>query len=291
MMFRDNFSNNEKYKLFRNMFEVIHPSISKKNISNYRIVLDEEILPIRVFYPGRLSSINSVILFIPGEGNLSNCYGEYDNILKDMAIKLDKLVISLDYFDEVIKYPYLFDKCYDSVDFILNELNNNGISLNNVILMGDSFGGNLVSGITLKRIEEKKDNCFKEVLIYPLVSGEYFGKTKFESLNRDGLVEKNDLVEVSSFFKRYISNKKRLSDKFICPLKCKDFSDYPNTLVMTADLDILRDEGICFYEALYKYNDKCSYYNVLFGGHGFLDFYDEEIKEEVYLQINNFISN
>ena len=235
--------------------------------------------------------VNSVILFIPGDGNLSNCYGEYDSILKDMAIKLDKLVIALDYFDEAIKYPYLFDKCYDSVDFILNELNSNGISLNNVILMGDSFGGNLVSTITLKRLEDKKDNSFKEILIYPLVSGEYFGKSKFDSLNRDGVVEKNDLMDLSSFFKKYISNKKRLSDKFICPLKCRDFSGYPDTLIMTADLDILRDEGKALYEVLFKYNDKCLYYNVLFSEHGFLDFYEEEIKEEVYLEINNFINN
>ena len=83
MMFRDNFSSDEKYKLFRNMYEVIHPTISKRNISNYRIVLDENILPIRVFYPKILSTINSAILFVPGEGNISNCFGEYENIHKD----------------------------------------------------------------------------------------------------------------------------------------------------------------------------------------------------------------
>ena len=102
MMFRDNFSTEEKYKLFRNMYEVIHPTISKKNISSYRIVLDENILPVRVFYPKKLANINSVIIFIPGEGRISNCYGEYDNIFREMAIKCDKLVIALDYFDEAI---------------------------------------------------------------------------------------------------------------------------------------------------------------------------------------------
>lgn len=289
MVFKDNFSNDEKYKLFRNMYEVIHPTISKRNISNYRIILDENILPIRVFYPQKLSTINSVILFVPGEGNISNCFGEYDNILRDMAIRCDKLVIALDYFDEVIKYPYLFDKCYDSIDFIFEQLKLNGISLDKIVLMGDSFGGNLVSGITLKRIDNNKSIGFREVLFYPLVSGEYFGKSKFESLNRDGVIEKEDLSELSLFFKKYISNKKRLTDKYICPIKEKKFTSYPDTLVLTADLDILRDEGFSFYEKVLSSNNNCQYYNALFLEHGFLDFYDEEMKEDVYSKIIDFI--
>lgn len=288
-MFRDNFSSDEKYKLFRNMYEVIHPTISKRNISNYRIVLDESILPIRVFYPKKLSTINSAILFVPGEGNISNCFGEYENILRDMAIRCDKLVIALDYFDETIKYPYLFDKCYESIDFIFDELFENGIDLENVILMGDSFGGNLVSGVTLKRIDNNKSVGFKEVLFYPVVSGEYFGKTKFESLNKDGLVEKEDLSELSSFFKKYISNKKRLTDKYVCPIKSKTFDNYPDTFVVTADLDILRDEGLSLFEKISVSNNNCQYYNALFLEHGFLDFYDEEMKEDVYSKIIDFI--
>lgn len=272
------------------MYEVIHPTISKKNISSYRIVLDENILPVRVFYPKKLANINSVIIFIPGEGRISNCYGEYDNIFREMAIKCDKLVIALDYFDEAIKYPYLFDKCYESIDFIFNELEKNKISIDKITLIGDSFGANLVTGITLKRIDNNKNIGFKEILLYPIISGEYFGKTKFASLNRDGILEKEDLEELSSFFKKYISNKKRLNDKYICPLKSKDFKNYPNTFILTADQDILRDEGLSLYEKIIASNDKCQYYNALFLEHGFLDFYDEEMKEDVYLKINEFMN-
>lgn len=283
MMFKDNFSNNEKYKLFRNMYEIIHPTISKKNISNYKIILDEEMFPVRIYYPKKLSDINSVVIYIPGEGNISKCYGEYDNILKNMALNCNKLFIAIDYFNEEIKYPYLFDKCFDTVDFIIRELNSNNIS--DIIFMGDSFGGNLVSTITLKRIDDKKHVAYKEVLFYPIISGEYFGKSKYESLNRDGIVEKEDISELGTFFKKYISNKKRLSDKYICPMKSKDFSLYPRTLIFSADLDVLRDENKSFSELI-----KCDYHNVLFAEHGFLDFYDEESKNEVYSKINSFIN-
>ncbi|MBE6158197.1 MAG: hypothetical protein E7160_05365, partial [Firmicutes bacterium] len=63
----NNFGKDNKYKLYRTMYEIIHPTISKKNISNYRIVLDDGIAPIRVFYPNKVSKLDSVIIYIPGE--------------------------------------------------------------------------------------------------------------------------------------------------------------------------------------------------------------------------------
>ena len=57
-----------------------------------------------------------------------------------MAINLDKLVIAIDYFDEEIKYPYIFDKIYNCIDFIINELGNNNILSSNIkVVNQDAF--------------------------------------------------------------------------------------------------------------------------------------------------------
>ena len=47
----------EKYKLYRTIKEILHPTISKRNISNYKIVIDEDLLLLRVFYPKKVSEI------------------------------------------------------------------------------------------------------------------------------------------------------------------------------------------------------------------------------------------
>jgi hypothetical protein len=38
-MKHNEFDNEEKYKLYRQVNELLHPTISKKNISNYRIII------------------------------------------------------------------------------------------------------------------------------------------------------------------------------------------------------------------------------------------------------------
>ena len=50
----DNFDGNLHYRLYSNIGKIIHPTISKNNISSYKVVLSEDVLPVRIFYPERV---------------------------------------------------------------------------------------------------------------------------------------------------------------------------------------------------------------------------------------------
>ena len=57
----NSFDQTLKYKLYRTVYEIIHPTISKKNISSYRIVFNDDVLPVRVFYPKKVSNIRGLL--------------------------------------------------------------------------------------------------------------------------------------------------------------------------------------------------------------------------------------
>ena len=94
-MINNEFDSEIKYKLFRTVNEILHPTISKKNISDYKIIMDEDILPVRVFYPKKVTNIDKAIIYIHGNGEVSNCVGEYANICKNFAIKTNSLLIAI----------------------------------------------------------------------------------------------------------------------------------------------------------------------------------------------------
>ena len=85
-MIQNEFDTEIKYKLFRTITEILHPSISKKNISNYKIIIDEEILPVRVFYPSKVTGIDKVIIYIHGNGKVTDCNEKYSDICKLVSI-------------------------------------------------------------------------------------------------------------------------------------------------------------------------------------------------------------
>ena len=55
------FNEANKYNLYRSVKDILHPSISKKNVSNYNIIVSEDILPIQVFYPKKITDIKKII--------------------------------------------------------------------------------------------------------------------------------------------------------------------------------------------------------------------------------------
>ena len=88
----DNFCEIEKYKLYRTVHDLLHPTISKKNISNYKVVLDDKLLPVVVFYPDKMSNSKSIILYVVGDGKVNGCFGKYSDICKNLAKNTNSIV-------------------------------------------------------------------------------------------------------------------------------------------------------------------------------------------------------
>ena len=60
----DDFGTEDTYKLYRTIYEILHPTISKKNISNYKIIIQENLIPLRIFYPKKISKIDKIIIYL-----------------------------------------------------------------------------------------------------------------------------------------------------------------------------------------------------------------------------------
>lgn len=277
----DNFSKVSKYKLYRTVYEIIHPTISKRNISNYKIVLDDKFYPVVAYYPKKISNLSSAIIYIPGDGEVSNCYGKYDEICKNLALNTNKLVIAVDYFDDNIKYPTTINKCCKLMNFLVAELEENGISKDKVVLMGDSTGCSILGNVVLK-MRDKKKYFSKMVLFYPTIRENYDNYIWNESLlNLNFNLDKR----IVNYFKKYIGK----TDKSWDLINLNDFYCFPKTLVIGGEMDLLKDEGILLAEKMNSFVDGCRCHNIMYASHGFLNGNDEIMLEEAYKIIIDFV--
>ena len=171
------FDNNTVYRLYRSVEELITPSISKKNISNYEIVFKEELFPVRVFYPNKVSNIEKVIIFIPGDND--NCKYKYTSIFNKLSLELDTTIIAIDYYNCEEK---VLDNISKIIDYVYKELIRVGIKKENIILMSDSTGCNYSLNIDI--------DVDKEVLLYPVVEAKEI-TTKRKRLILSGELDRN----------------------------------------------------------------------------------------------------
>lgn len=277
----DNFGDVEKYKLYRNVYEILHPTISKKNISNYKVVFDEKLLPVLVFYPEKISNVESIIIYVPGDGKVNGCYGKYSNICKKIAKETKSIVITIDYFNSTIKYPTVVNKISKLIKYLYDELNSNGYSNEKITLLSDSLGSKITSSVVTKLIS-KGISINKLVLLYPVVKDSYDNYSWNESLMS---INFNLDKRVESYLKKYLS-KVEVS----CNLdEIVYYKDFPKTLVVTGDMDIFKEDGESLGEIVSKNIPGSLYENIKFASHGFLGSNDEEVNRDVYLIINKFI--
>ena len=264
------FEKEEKYKLYRTVGEILHPTISKKNISDYKIIIGEELLPIRVFYPKKVSNIKDIIIYIHGDSNITNCQEKYSNISSEFARELNRLVISIDYSenDNLVK---IYETVKKSFDYIYNELLTNGISKDDITVIGDSTGG----AIALQLVENNEVGNL--LLFYPVLSGQYFGKTDYSSIIENDKIDHDLVYKLKEYYKGYENDKNMF---YLLREKIK----LPNTLLLIGNVDPLIDEA----KAFSKLSDNIKLDIVGFANHGFLNTNDKEIKKDMFDYINDF---
>lgn len=269
-MKQNEFDLEEKYKLYRTVKELLHPTISKRNISNYKIVVDENLLLLRVFYPKKVSNIHDVILFVPGEGDITECEGQYSDISSYLSKELDKMVISIDYEKAANDLEQLLDRIFQTISFIYAQLIKEGLSVDNIHIMGDSTGANLLLN-TIEKMNEADIHFGKMILFYPVLSGEYSGKTNYNSIVENTSVNFNLVSKLKDYYQG--------CKKEFFPLANDHKVEYPKTLLLSGNGDPLIDEAKDFAAK----NESVEIKIVDFAYHGFLNTKDKEIIKE-YLE-------
>ena len=135
-------------KLYRNLNEIFHPSISRENISSYKILLKNNLLPIKVFYPGKEIKLDKLIILISVD----------ERICANLAINTKCVVFLLDF----CKNDYV-DKCYKFIKYIYSEINLYDIDSENIFLM--SYGN--CSNILEKVLKKLNDINNKTIFLNP----------------------------------------------------------------------------------------------------------------------------
>lgn len=267
-----NLRENDEYKLYKSVREILHPAISKKNISNYKIILKEELLPIRIYYPKKVTNLEKIIIYVQGSKKVIK--DDYSKILSSLSKDLDRMVISIDYDDEA-SIEEQIKSIYETFKYIYDGLNTNGLDTSQITLVGDSTGSTLILNFIDKMKKDKIEDV-KLLLFYP------------------ALVDNNKVDDISPIdyeivndIKKYYQDKIGKNNLSIADLLNKKYSDndsFPNTLIICGNVDPLLGK----IKELDEKIDSIDLKLVSFASHNFLKSKDKEIIKEYKSILNDF---
>ncbi|CAO3634179.1 unnamed protein product [Cunninghamella echinulata] len=220
-----------------------------------------------------------------------------EKFIKEITVKANIAVIFVSYsLAPEVKFPVATEECYSSILWIHQNANELKVDPSKLVVGGDSAGGNLsaVSSLLLKK-RGYKDILKGQVLIYPTVDLTTDGYESCE-LYGDGdyLLSKDHLEYIARTYLGNDYKEKEWNDIRLRPIIATDeeLNGLPRALVITAECDVLRDEGEAYAHRLLKAGVKTTAIRSLSASHGFMTaFADTENYIQCLDTISKFITD
>lgn len=164
-----------------------------------------------------------------------------------IANRTGRVVVSVDYrLSPEYKVPIPVEDSYAALQWVSENASSINGNASNLVVGGDSAGGNLSAVVSLISKEQNGPDIAGQVLIYPVTAlgydtGSYQEFQQGFGLDRDLMIWFGDY---------YINNDDDRKNKYVAPLLAEDLSNLPPAYVLTAENDVLRDEGLAYAERL-----------------------------------------
>jgi len=270
-----NINENDPFK-FRKERNEVFIKLFNKNKVELREVKDIEIntrdgaLKARVYMPFESRNPLPVTVYFHGGGFVYGNRDTHDSVCRLISRLSGSILVSVDYrLAPENKFPKAVYDAYDSVKWVSNNADKLNGDNNRIFLAGDSAGGNLCSAVSLISRDNKEELVKYQVMIYPVVNFKDSSPSMFEFSEGYFLTRER----MNWYNKQYFESEEDCFNPLASTINA-DLRGLPETLVITAEYDPLRDQGETFAHLLKLNGVKAS--SIRYNGviHGFVSFHD-----------------
>ena len=238
----------EARNFLENLQSQTHKEISA-NTTDTTILTEAGNVDTRVVKPQHTEEKLPVILYLHGGGWILGGKESFDMLIKKLAVFTNSTVVFPDYSrSPEVQYPTALNEIYAVLEYIFQNHEEFNIDPQRIAIAGDSAGANMATVTALRAINKNGPKILFECLFYPVTNSDM--DTKSYDLFKDGPWLSKKAMEW--FWEAYVPDKKLRDDIYISPLKAEeeDLAKLPQTLIITAENDVLRDEGEAYARKL-----------------------------------------
>ncbi len=226
-------------------------------------------LPLRLYRPR--PGVLPIALFLHGGGWVLNDLDTHDRLCRRIARRSGWMIAALDYR---LAPEHRHPAAIEDAGFAFGWLLENAAQLEGdaslTAAVGESAGGGIVAALTLQLRDAGAPQPAFQALVYPGV--DLPGRWPSHAERGTGYTLDSALIQWS--LERYLpldfDPADPYRDPYLFPIAAPDLSGLPPTLMMTAEFDPMRDEGIAYAERLAAAGVEVEHVHAADQMHGFL---------------------
>ncbi|WP_202808871.1 alpha/beta hydrolase [Staphylococcus equorum] len=230
-----------------------------------------------------------LLYFIHGGAFIGGSSYVNDNFMRALADRTGYVIASVDYtLSPEAKYPEGLNDCYKGLNYLLKYASDFDIDTTQISIAGHSAGGNLAAALILKLAKEQI-KIQNQILYYPLTDLVSLDKPSYK---QQGAAFQGMKKLIFVCQRLYLKNKKDKHLPYVSPLRANIPPEMPNTLIMVAENDGLKSDGIEYAELLEKSGHKVSCllyenaYHAFINNLGYSPEDDDALEETIHFVTN-----
>jgi acetyl esterase len=203
-------------------------------------------IPIRVLVPPQ--GARGVIVWYHGGGWVIGSLAEADTLCRKLAERTSCAVVVVDYrLAPEHPYPVPVDDSYAVLEWVGAHLGDiAGRDDVPLVVAGDSAGGNLAAVMAQRARDRNGPTIALQALIYPVTDAN-FDRPSYLDPDNQLVLTREAMVW---FWDHYVPDGVRRTEPDASPIRAESLADLPPAVVLTAEHDVLRDEGEDYAERL-----------------------------------------
>jgi len=204
---------------------------------------------VRILRPQNAPASLPVIVYIHGAGWVFGNTHTHDRLIRELAVGAQAAVVFPNYsLSPEAKYPTAIEENYAVVKWVAENGLKHGLAPERLAVAGDSVGGNMTAAVTLMAKERGGPSIRQQLLFYPVTDASFDTESYHQFatgyfLRRDAMMW---------FWDQYTSDPDKRKEITASPLRAttEQLRGLPPALVITAEADVLRDEGEAYANKL-----------------------------------------
>ena len=204
---------------------------------------------VTIFRPDGVAGPLPVLLYIHGAGWVFGNNHTHDRLARELAAGVGAAVVFPDYsLSPEAAYPTAINENYAAARWVIEHGAGHGLDPSRIAVAGDSVGGNMAAALTLMAKQRGDVPLAGQVLFYPVTDAS-FDTGSYQQF-AEGYFLRRDAMQW--FWDQYTVDPAQRAEITASPLRAgaEDLAGLPPALVITAEADVLRDEGEAYANKL-----------------------------------------
>ncbi|MFF7102110.1 alpha/beta hydrolase [Streptomyces nigra] len=204
---------------------------------------------VRIVRPAGATGTLPVIVYLHGAGWVFGNAHTHDRLVRELAVGAGAAVVFPEYdLSPEARYPVALEQNHAVARWVVAEGAGHGLDAGRIAVAGDSVGGNMAAALTLMAKRRGDVPLVAQVLFYPVTDASF----DTESYHRfaEGYFLRRDAMQW--FWDQYTTDAAERAQITASPLRAtvEQLTGLPPALVVTAEADVLRDEGEAYANKL-----------------------------------------